>query len=68
MLPLDEIADFATGQTVQGFATTFASVTMHMTGQIVLPIFIAISAFGGVTGGLVCSSVDLTSSHLYRIL
>ena len=50
MLPLDQIADFATQQPVAGFATTFAKTSMGTAGQIILPLLIAVSAFGAING------------------
>ena len=62
VLPLDAIADFANQQTVQGFATTFAHKAMGLTGQIIVPVLIAISAFGALNGAAFSGLVG--ASHM----
>ena len=59
VLPLDRIANFASGDTVEGFATDFAHVTMGLAGQIILPLLVAASAAGAANGGAAATWLDV---------
>ena len=50
VLHINEMADFADGEAVPGFATTFGQRTLGLFGQIVFPIMIATSAFSSLDG------------------
>ena len=50
VLQLDEMADFKTHQSIDGFVTLFGARAIGVAGQIAFPILIALSAYGALDG------------------